>query len=236
MGEGASEGGQLPFWPEVDNTNSTFSTLEWRRIISPTLVNLARASFSRPDSHGETSVSVAVNGTHPLQFYPGGGRQDGLFAIVGLSGLGGSGTTPYALAPNRFTFADDMIWTRGAHSMRFGVPFTRLRTISTLRTMSPGSWSFTLPGFLGGNRSRNRHLGLSSQPSVLPDGTVQYANRDTREIHVMPYIQDDWKVSQKLTVNLGLRYDWASNAVDAHDQLYTITDFATSTGCHMCLM
>ena len=115
---------------------------------------------------------MEVNGTHPLQFYPGGGRQDGAFAIAGFSGLGGSGTTPYNLAPNRFTFADDMILTRGAHSLRFGLPVTRLRYNEYTPYQSLAR-SFTLPGFWGESFQEIGVLVLVFKPLVLATERVR---------------------------------------------------------------
>ena len=40
----------------------------------------------------------------------------------------------------------------------------------------------------------------------------------------MPYINDEWKVNRRLTVNLGVRYDWASNATERHNKLANVTD------------
>jgi hypothetical protein len=201
FGGGAFGGGPVPFWPELDASHSNFATLEWRRIISPTLVNVARASFSRPATNEFTDKTTGrgiVNGADPLQFF-GGARQDGIVNITGLSGIGGALQLPFNTTQNRYTEADDITWTHGAHTLRFGGSVSRLQTNTFMPFFHGAQWSFSgLSGgpfpFLGGVPTTLIYVPLSSYP-----------NRDFREIEITPYLQDDWKVSQKLTLNLGLR-------------------------------
>jgi len=60
---------RAPYWHEQDGGLSQYANLEERHILSPTLVNIARMSFSRPTKHStETSIITAADGSHPLQF------------------------------------------------------------------------------------------------------------------------------------------------------------------------
>src|SRR6266700_3438423 len=80
-------------------------------------------------------------------------------------------------------------------------------------------WVFSgLSQFLTGKPLVNIYVPLGSYP-----------NRDFRETDITPYIQDDWKISSKLTINLGVRWDFMTNPTEAHNQLYQITNFATAT-------
>jgi hypothetical protein len=222
----AGAGGGIPLWPEGDAQTAQFSTVEWRRIVNPTLVNVARIHFTR-----NTTVASTINSVPALQlFFPGAGRQDGQVTFSGgLAGLGGATQLPFNEGQNRFTEGDDIIWTRGAHSLKFGTSVSRLQT-NTFMPFRVGSiWQFAgLSGFLAG-----QPLTLSWTPEVipadLPGAGPAYANRDYRHVELTPYIQDDWKVSSKLTVNLGVRYSFMTNPVEQHGQLYTITDFNTAT-------
>lgn len=212
----------LPYWPEEDYEHQQFATVEWRRLVSPTVVNTARASFSRPSENeflGKTAPAGLVNGMDPLQFFPGTGRQDSNISITGITNIGGPYQLPFNTTPNRFTEGDDVIWTHGAHNIRFGGDISRIDTNTFMPFFQGGSWSFnSLSAFLSGNLASLVYVPLTGYP-----------NRDYREIATSPYVQDDWKVSQKLTLNLGLRWEFVSNAVDAHNQLYYVPDVATAT-------
>jgi hypothetical protein len=213
---------QLPSTPvlytEQDLSRSHIATLEERHV-SANLVNLARISFVRPAEYGNylNPVATAPDGTHPLQYYPGLGIEDGGVTIAGLSNgfysIGPSGILPTAVVPNRFTEADDVYWTRGAHNFKFGIAFERFQQNDTSGFGGPGAYSFTgLLQFMQGTPS----LYLGNLPGQFNDA------RYFREFWITPYFQDDWKVTPKLTLNLGLRYAWGANPSEATNNLYQL--------------
>jgi hypothetical protein len=215
-------GSNLPLWPEFDASHTQYSTLEERHIVSPTIVNIFRLSYSRPYDSAYAPGDPTVNGLDPLNFFPGSGRQNGILTITGLQGLGNSTLMPFTLVQNRYTEADDMLWTKGAHSLRFGFSVSRLQSNTYYPLRSGSAWTFQSPAaFLAGTA-------LTVQGP--PDVPGLYPNRDFREVELTPYIQDDWKVTSRLTINFGLRWEFVTNPVDVHNQLYTITDIATATG------
>jgi hypothetical protein len=219
-------GGGLQLWPEGDNSGSQFTTLQWRHIVSPTMVNAARIAFSRNSTRAETTGS-----TPALQnFFPGAGRQDGQITFTGaIAGIGGATQLPFNETQNRWTEGDDVTWTRGAHTVKFGMTVSRLQTNTYMPFRVGSIWAFGgLAGFLSGVPNAVTWVPLTI-PSGLPAAGPTYANRDYRDTEFIPYFQDDWKVSPKLTVNLGIRYEWFTNPVEKHDQLYNITNFLTST-------
>jgi hypothetical protein len=200
----------LPIWQEQDTTRNQFVTIEERRIVSPTLVNTARVSYSRPVATGTT-----VTGNEGFDFFPGSGRQNGSISVPGLTSTGPTSQAPYNLSVNRFIEGDDVIWTHGAHSVKFGFVVTRKDTNTLNFFREGGAWTFTsLANFL---------QGVSSQLNGILPGAA-YGNRDIRETPIEPYIHDEWKISPTLTLNIGVRYEWDTNPTDAHNQLYEIVN------------
>ncbi len=211
----------LPYWGEQDRSFNQFATVEWRRVLTPSVVNVARASFSRTTDSAVTTGSPQVNGVSPLQFFPGTGRQDANITFGNISSIGGNTLVPFDLRQNRFTEADDVMWTRGAHSLRFGAAIARLQSNTYFPSRSGGAWVFqSLALFLQGTALTFN--GALNIPTAYP-------HRDFRETEISPYFQDDWKVTPKLTVNLGLRWEFRTNPIETHNQLFTITNFATDT-------
>src|SRR5581483_5350257 len=208
--------GFLPFWPERDEGFDHFATIEWRRVISPTLLNTARVSFSRPNT-----ADYAVNSFPALQLFPGSGRPDADVTITGLSPLGQSFFVPAGELQNKFTEADDVVWTKGSHTLRMGAQIIRLDSNVFYPFRSGSVWTFqSLANFLAGT---------ALSVTGTPVGPQYYYNRDYREIDFQPYVQDDWKVTQRLTVNLGLRWDFTTNPVARHNTFYDVVDYLHGT-------
>ena len=218
-------GGPLPFWPGTDGSLSQYTTVEERHIFTPGLVNVVHASYSRPTRNSSQLTPVQANGTTPLQFFPVKGLEDGFINDVaaGLTPLGpATGTGHFTFAQNRYAIGDDVLWTHGSHSIRMGFSGDRLLNNSWNPISENVVWTFTsLANLLAGSAS------LASGVVPAPGNT---AHRDYFQTDFNPYVQDDWKVTAKLTLNLGLRWEFYSNPTERHDNLYAITNFATATG------
>ncbi len=207
-------GPSLPLYIEKDLTANHFGTIEERHTFSPRLENLARVSFMRPVESAKT-VSQSLPG---MAFVPG--RPDGV-VVVGATMLGPFFLLPYNLVPNHYVFGDDLITTLGAHAITAGISVERVQDNTGAPQALGGQWVF--PSVLSF---------LTDSPLLFQAPLPGYANytRDFRELMVSPYFNDEWKVTRRLTLNLGLRYEWAANPSEAHNLLSNITDYAAGTG------
>ncbi len=187
-----------PRWPEIGSTRNQFATIEYRRVISPAVVNLLRFSFTRTR---ETDVQARPDQTPALDFFPER-HQNGGVNITGLSSIGTSIFAPLLEVQNKFPLSDDVFWTRGAHSLRFGATLDRVQSNFQQQGWWGGFYSFAgLAAFLQGTPF------LFQGPE--PGQTDSY--RDFRERELDLYIHDEWKLSPKLTVNAGLRWEFVTN-------------------------
>ncbi len=229
----------IPYWPELDTTRDHFATVEERRVFSPKLINSAHISFARTwedanvfgsptvSGGGVTPGTITSSGVHPLQFFgTAAGREDGTIATFsGLTAIGASTTLPFYLVPNKFTYGDDVIWTSGSHSVKFGGNALRLRENTWAPFVVGGNWTFpNLTAFLQGSASQ-----VQGQVSDVQNPTAD-ATKDYRYWVFTPYVDDQWKVTSKLTVNLGLRYSPTTMIGEVRHQMYNLIDPTTPGG------
>jgi hypothetical protein len=133
-----------------------------------------------------------------------------LFNIAGFKPLGENGFTPAILVSNDYQSSDDVTLVRGRHTLTAGFQFLRLQynafqaypsrgvmTFSKAYTSDPASTEST------GIGAADLLLGRPISGSIqVPPGT-----RGFRRSEISGYLQDTFKVTSKLTLNLGLRYE-----------------------------
>jgi hypothetical protein len=185
------------------------ASVSWTYTISPNLLNEARVGYDRiqfldvPKSPGTLSqigmqrFNAAQFPDIPLFFTDDFGEEFG----------GISTNNDQAETSNTYHFADTLALTRGKHTLRGGFEYRRYQINLFNNFASRGVLEFaSTQDFLLGN------IELSFV------GTGQ-TDRGFRARDVAGYFQDDWKVSRRLTLNLGVRYDYLGAASDVKGRL-----------------
>jgi hypothetical protein len=198
-------GSNLPYWPEVDHTKNQFFTAEERHIFSSNVVNNARLVFTRTyeSSFSNSTLPAAQD---PLNFNPSRFPETAFvspqFLFVG--GIGSNQFVSDAIAQTSIGAGDDVSWIHGAHTITFGADILRVQSNVNAPFEFGGSYTFlTLQSFLQGVPFN----GYAVQDSPFTDQPRRYF----REIDIDPYINDSWKVSSRLTLNIGVRYEYGTN-------------------------
>jgi hypothetical protein len=132
--------------------------------------------------------------------------------IGGYSDLGRQATNPQWQYPTVYNPKINYIWTRRAHSFKTGYEFqyidTEVQDVNPLYGRDTYNGSFTRPPTAGASNLYNLAdfaLGLRAQYAL---SSVLVANL-RRNMH-FAYLQDDWRATDKLTLNLGLRYEFST--------------------------
>jgi hypothetical protein len=134
-------------------------------------------------------------------------------SVSGFSSLAGSTTSDY---PSKtISLLDDLSWSKGSHTLKFGIEFKRI--FLNQGTSSSGTLTYTsTANFLDNN------MGSASYTAVLP--LVRQ-----RKNEYFAYAEDEWKASPNLTINAGVRYNFF-NALHAIDNDAVPFDFGTCDG------
>ena len=213
------------FGPSDNTRRVNFFTLGDVYTVSPALVNEFRAgvvilvSGSSANFNGQQVLSQIG-----IQGLPNYGHIDNLpiFSIAGLSG-----DTINLLNPvndGHAQLADNLSWVRGRHTMKFGlefVPFFVNRYMpNTSGTPVFGSYSFT--NKFSGQAYADFLLGLPATVTRLDPYPAQY----NRFRDWSTYAQDDFKLTPRLTLMYGLRWEYNGPAYALNDNQYSF-DLAT---------
>jgi hypothetical protein len=195
-------GGNVPGFPTVTDNQFRYSTLSNSYIFTSNLVNQLVVGFSRSVRlSGAHQPKVAVPGqtAGPLTLSalginaPANDSAHPSIAVLGNFAVGGNGQG-FDSFQNNYSFEDSLSYVHGRHSFHFGTGLSR-QQINFEQFTFPGLIVFAnLPDFLTGN------------PFLLADlqGEV---DRAWRAWNGDGYAQDNIKVTGRLTVNLGLRYE-----------------------------
>ncbi len=221
----------IPGFSELLTSRRQYATIQTNSIISPTVLNSLRVAFNRTVQKRNALPDTDLG--PEFSFVPG--LPMGIMTISGtqaaiggrgLNNLGTSNTVPRFYFYNLWEFGDDLSVIRGNHTFKFGGSFKRMQDNASNNTSLRGRYRFrSFENFLTGNI---RDFRFVTQPgdSRTPL-SVGHAYRGFRQSFIAAYAQDDWQVSPRLTLNLGLRYETVTDATEANNlaaQLVNILD------------
>ncbi len=192
-----------PQFPRSFISRNQFTTIEHTWLISANTVSTSRVGFSRT----RIGQDVQANLSTQLPPFVPGRRFMGNIDVGGLLRLGPQNSVDLKLVQNVFSFSESIVHTRGKHLFKVGGLAERYQDNMVNPTFSLGIYSFAdLSSFLR-NVPRS-FVGLTPEAQF---------DRYWRFTTLGFYAQDDYKIHPRLTLNLGLRYEYATVPLDRRD-------------------
>lgn len=195
------QGNTIPGFGDTRESKRQIATLGLDQTLSSTMVNEARVGFNR------IHITFSPNDTrNPVAF----GIQDGNNFNAGLPqisinttgiNLGGPGGFPQGRGDTTAVFSDTLSYIRGKHSFKFGGEFRRFYNNNF--NGDTGTLTFNSVADFAAGLANGFAISPGNLPSRIATGELGF------------FGQDSWKVSQRLTLELGLRYDWNQTPTEA---------------------
>src|SRR5580698_2767616 len=221
---GIADGGAFQ---EGDQSATSYqSASAWTHVFSPSLVNVARVGVNHllTTRFGPVGTQLGIPAQYGIQGIPQSAENGGLpvITINGLSSLGSSSYLPSDEVSDTIQVTDDFTKIAGPHSLKMGIEFQNVKFSTLQPANGKGNFDFSdytdIPNLSNNSTGRAQFL-LVPEATTVPGGVsfvggadqVQATNINKtydEKKYFAAYFQDDWKITPKLTLNLGLRYDW----------------------------
>ena len=216
----------LPGYGSPEDTLGQNIGMSWVHVFGPNTINEARLGFNRNTFGGylanqgnQTIPGFRTMLTRPVDLgYPD-------VEITGYDGIGGSTSLPMDRHNNTWNLADNLAWhptfNGGRHQFNFGVNDLAIGNNTYIDEFSRGFWDF-----LGvtGNSIEDLLLGVPAIAVSVSGNTAV----DLRTHDIALYAQDDIRLNPHLTLNAGLRYEYASPPIDTGNRL-SIPDLSSNS-------
>jgi hypothetical protein len=228
-------------FPSASNYPDHLGTVTWTHTLSPAIVNNARASYSRIQfNSGVTTDPSGIFGLggNALVGIPSVAQQAAGFSLQSFNGIEstkssgpgipdavGANPQPEIFVDNVFEYADNLTWQHGRHLFKFGAEFTRYQQNS----FYPGN-----DGELGDFTYNGQYSALPSSSTFYPfaDFVLDRANdaqvgnvtglTGQRQWRDGIFAQDDFKVTEKFTLNLGIRWEYDQPIFEVNNKMANV--------------
>lgn len=214
----------LPAFARDDTQHNHAATISYTHVFGPTLINTVKAGFSRllqdRQVEDKTDYVAQLGIPGPIVRDP---SVKGVPSIrpAGVDGLGNPSNLPQGRSDLHYQYVDTMSWTKGNHSIKFGIDVARMQIFR--RNFGDDRGNYRFDARYTGNAVADMLLGLpNSATRALGDSHNWWF-----ETQWMAFYQDDWKIAPRLTLNLGIRYE---NITPWYDKFFRASNYNRETG------
>jgi hypothetical protein len=197
----------------ASNVNTDTGSLQWTSTLRSNLVNVARLSYQRDNEPG------FANSNLPEAIV----QQSG----VTLLDVGRNSFSPRETTIHRQEYGDTMTWVKGSHTIKGGADFLRDHILNFFPGNFSGSYTFSsLDDF--GHSLAGLPLAAGSSSFLLeafPGSGTTGPRTTPNMLQSGLFVQDDWRLMPRLSLNLGARYD-----VQTYQQPSTTNPAAMAAG------
>ena len=206
----SSNAATVPGWGTNEVDKNVMAVVSDTHTVNSNLVNMARFGFMRFD--GIAAVANPISASEVGTVSPTGLSGTTIPApgvtIDGLFTIGDAGTPSQAQKTNSFIMQDMVSLTRGRQFIRTGAEVKRHQVMVNAPFSQDGLLDIrTFSDFLLGENARQNGSPEGLSNVTLSNGSSGFFRRDERYTDFAAFLQDDVKLTSRLTANLGLRYE-----------------------------
>ena len=222
--------GLLPGFNTVTPTRVQLISLSYVKVVNPSQVNEARLGWNRfaegffPQDSSFNPASVGLDtGAGPYDY--------GLptISVSGFSPIGATHSIPRNRVDSNWHFIDNYSWKSGRHDVKFGYEFRRTTIMQVDDFNFRGTLAFAGVSDPNPLNTTGTLDPLESFLEGLPSGGSQASGDTKRHTHQNNhslYVQDSFRITQRLTLNFGTRWDYFGVIGEKNNLLYRFNSAA----------
>ena len=200
-----------PLFFEQVGTETRYFTTQLQSLFGSGLLNTVRFAANRTGRDNDLIPTVDI----PTSLYFSEDPHFGAISITNISTAGSVATIPVDYKQDLYQVSDTVTWMKGDHVVKGGFNWENYHFDGFSYSRYGGEFRFrTLSEFLQLNRSATSQADRFT--GNLP-GTDTF--RQMRQHYFATFVQDDWRVTNNLSVNLGLRYEFVTDPTEKNGQI-----------------
>jgi outer membrane receptor protein involved in Fe transport len=215
----------VPGTPNTTQNNNYYTSAAYTRTFSPNLLNEFRLFLQRSNFFQDKPAVKLPNASQLnigiVQDDPVG--PPNLFFDNGMQ-VGFSEQGPTDLVDTTFGFAETLTYVRGRHNWKMGGGVSAYRDNTVFDFIVNGEFDFFAGGAGTDNSLADFILGVPSQYFQYP-----HAPSNIRSKTYYGFVQDEWRVTKRLTLDLGVRYEYNSPKADTQGRSFSVIPGLQST-------